>query len=455
MTLRKRAAQRSELLQGVPAAPWLPGKQVLSARRLGVVAVCVLAFALAWGVKTSFFPQMGPARLLYHLHDEVYLPIKGYFYTGLFPASLWLMIVALAAMALAAQHYLTGRPLLLEAWLAWTRWFVRVGAARDWVIRSHRFALKLGAREPALDLIARADWRAALIDAAWSDPRGMQAPSSGACSRLDRIAALRIDLALNHGGMAADGALAAALEAAAVAVETLAALPQGSAPLAANRLRAILDEHGFTQEEADGALTAAAPFDGRALLTELRLLMEAAGTLPGTKESGADAGRVFKVVSRRVVRRRLKVEDWALEAQELLFLPVGGPVAMGVAAAGLSLKSAVATARLATEASFRTAEAFSDPAAARVWLDGPDALRLALESVLESLEDERGQEALLEAQPELAVLERFTKECPGTQDHRRLAALLEEFQGDRRALAVVRLAAGAQSVAAREGVGAE
>lgn len=118
---------RSPLLAPMPQTD-APGRTRRMLTRLLVVAFLALAiWCPAATIANQLFPESGPlGRGLYWLHDDVFLPIKGYTYTYRFPMSLvqWGLITTILALKLF--HFITGRSVVrgLHVWLLWrlVRW---------------------------------------------------------------------------------------------------------------------------------------------------------------------------------------------------------------------------------------------------------------------------------------------------------------------------------------------
>jgi hypothetical protein len=500
----RRLEQRSELLQGVSASRRRVEPGALARRRLTVAVVALAVLAVAYAVGEALLPVTGATRWLYVIHDDVYLVLKGYLFTALFPASFVVLLLALAILFLALQHYLSERPVLLTLWLAWLRWMAGQAPVQGWLVSSHRFAVRHGAEDHALDLVAYAAQREALMDVVWGQPE-----AAAGCARLDGLTALRMRLTLNRGasplpsgeraesqrlslikaksltfrvrglflpsverlsrkrqapspqpsprsypeqgyepskiaGLQAQASgerafpLGRGLEAAAIAVETMAA--EGRTPLTRSRLDEIVNAFKPQPDEQRP------PFDSAALLAELGVLLEAASPI-----QEADEARLFELlgsVAQRITARRRQIERWLPPLQEALFFSGRIGSDLGMEESGLEMETAPFAARLATDLAFRLALAFDDPAIAQTWIDGLDALRLALESVLESLPDDDSRARFLAARPRLMTLERFTRHCPGTFDHARLARLLAD-QAEEGRRAVPRLSGGPPSLIRR------
>jgi hypothetical protein len=84
---------RSPLLEPLPPEPAGHGRRTLVRRRLIVALALAVAALCAVAVELRWLPAEGPARALYRLHDEVYLPLKGYAFTWLYPGS-WIYLLA-------------------------------------------------------------------------------------------------------------------------------------------------------------------------------------------------------------------------------------------------------------------------------------------------------------------------------------------------------------------------
>ncbi len=72
------------------------------ARYLALGSVLGILYLIVKGIQTDWFNPDGPARLLYILHDTVWLPVKGALWTALFPdALIWATaLTCIAALAI-------------------------------------------------------------------------------------------------------------------------------------------------------------------------------------------------------------------------------------------------------------------------------------------------------------------------------------------------------------------
>lgn len=106
---------RSPLIDELP--PESPGRSARSVRRRRLAVVLALAAAVlpAAAVGRRWLSPEGPGRPLFWLHDAVYLPLKGYLFTWLFPLSPIYLLAGLTLLAFAAAAVAWKRP-LTPAW---------------------------------------------------------------------------------------------------------------------------------------------------------------------------------------------------------------------------------------------------------------------------------------------------------------------------------------------------
>lgn len=264
---------RSPLLEALPPAPPGRDRRALRRRRLAVVLVVAAAVLAAVAVGTRRLSLRGPGLILYRLHDEVFLPLKGYLFTRLFPVS-WIYVLAGLTLLLFGLTALAWARPLTPAWqtavgrraLSWRsmrpvlslwgrsfgglRRLLRAGslAAEKWPAVGRRLTAWAGAldgptlleelveheREAALELLDGLDPAtpesvgalAPALDAtlfslelAASSPSGGDRPLIAAVERLDEVL-LRLDLVRLARGAPARGATEAAAEELRMRIET-------------------------------------------------------------------------------------------------------------------------------------------------------------------------------------------------------------------------------------------
>jgi hypothetical protein len=416
---RRWTAQRSELLQGAPEYSLSRTGRALFYRRAGVAAIAFASAALVLGVETSFFPKTGLTRPLYIFHDDVYLVLKGRLYTNYFPFSLALLLLAAASVSLSVLDYVSGRPLLLHGWLAWMRRAMGLPWLRRWLVRSHAFAVRLGAGDHALDLIACANWRDAMAEAV--RPGG----SRTAARQLDRMGALRMQLVMNR---AADEGQAqeCALEAFAIALETSGAAAREGVPSILQQAKEIASRLKFSGRGGVTEHTGGPLFGRLALLVEACAVFEQKRVAHQATEQIGGRRNVFEALAERDSARRRVIDGWRSTLQQGLFLADPFSQSLDLRPCGLDAADPAHAGRVASELSCWLAAEFEAPELAASWLDGMDSLRFSLECLLERLEWEGKLDAALAAQPMLAALERLTRHCPSTFDHARLARMMAD-----------------------------
>lgn len=118
----------------------VPERRWTRRRLIWCVAVFVIASLFCIGTATEFFHPDGHGFYLYWLHDNIYLPLKGYFWTLNYPDRLWIWAT------------------LLTAILIWLPFFVLHRSASQWV---HRKTLRAALHWPLVRRVA-VRWTSAL-----------------------------------------------------------------------------------------------------------------------------------------------------------------------------------------------------------------------------------------------------------------------------------------------------
>jgi hypothetical protein len=133
---------RSPLLAAPPLDQRRRLRRRAAYRCLGAVIAAAVLVALAVPLRQSRLAREGPGHGLLWLHDNIYLPLKGYTFTLGFPISLtwWLGLLLLAVLGLVG--FLLARPLTLPLHI----WLIRLALQRS---RLYRLLL-WWCRKPAL-----------------------------------------------------------------------------------------------------------------------------------------------------------------------------------------------------------------------------------------------------------------------------------------------------------------
>lgn len=134
-TVRRRSGIRSPMLAALPR-PSTAGRRQRVTRR-GAVFLALGGGVLLAVVITVWrlLPRDGAiGRLLYSLHDTVFLPIKGHAYTAMLPISMiWWGFGALL-LALVLASWLSDRSFLRRPHATLTRWLVGMPLMSGWLV---------------------------------------------------------------------------------------------------------------------------------------------------------------------------------------------------------------------------------------------------------------------------------------------------------------------------------
>ena len=87
----------------------VPARRWTRLRLIWTVAIAFVAALVCLGVATEFFHPDGNGFYLYWLHDNLYLPVKGYFWTRDYPDKLWIWATLLTVLAIWLPFFLMYR----------------------------------------------------------------------------------------------------------------------------------------------------------------------------------------------------------------------------------------------------------------------------------------------------------------------------------------------------------
>ena len=159
--MKQKLFFHSPLLKAAPAGQ-APKRSIILKRLafIFVSAACILTPILL--ITAGTLPKKGPAVLLYWAHDYLYLPLKGYLYTLIFPHSLiwWGVIFTLFILWLTA--YLCGGSLVRSPHIYFLERVVRSPKKHGILIRSAGWLKKLGIKPQMLAAVANKELQIAL-----------------------------------------------------------------------------------------------------------------------------------------------------------------------------------------------------------------------------------------------------------------------------------------------------
>lgn len=155
---------------------------LLSAGLLGL-----LIAAVAW----RWLPRSGIGWLLYWLHDNLFLPLKGYSFTLFIPNSLvWWSIIGIA-LGLSLLSLLSDRSFLRSPHVWLLRRTVRMSGSGRWLLGSANLLRRAGVRPDLLTAVVHHELELALLSAA--EQPGAQT-ATHLCNRIRHLAVSEIRL---------------------------------------------------------------------------------------------------------------------------------------------------------------------------------------------------------------------------------------------------------------------
>jgi len=179
---------RSTLLRAGLAPPARSRNRVL--RYGAIVALAALVVTLVLIVRGQLLPTDGPGRILYLIHDAVWLPLFGRIWTAIFPdALIWLVILG-GLSALALIEFLGIASPLRRAQVAVLQWLLPTVPGP--VLAMHRLLRTAGLRAGLAEQVLR-DLR---DDALHLFTRPGIAPDEAAFSRLCQLQCLQVSFGL-------------------------------------------------------------------------------------------------------------------------------------------------------------------------------------------------------------------------------------------------------------------
>jgi hypothetical protein len=136
-------------------------------------------------------PKSGAGYLLYWIHDNVYLPIKGYTYTLFFPTSLVWWLSGSTVLILWGICWLSDRSLVRRPHILLLRWSLGRHLSHPLLLACARLFARLGLQPQMLSAVAEQMWRRQSYKLS---PLPGQKPSSGEQGRLCDLAIFRYRL---------------------------------------------------------------------------------------------------------------------------------------------------------------------------------------------------------------------------------------------------------------------
>lgn len=143
---------RSSLLRAGLAVPRRQRSLVRRWLLVGIIGAALVALVLA--VQWRALPLTGPTRLVYLLHDSIWLPLWGHLVTSTFPSSLiWLVILA-GVLLLVAVEVLTPLPPLRALQVRVLARMARSRTGAALLVASDRMLARIGSRARMARIVA-------------------------------------------------------------------------------------------------------------------------------------------------------------------------------------------------------------------------------------------------------------------------------------------------------------
>ena len=130
----------------------------------------LLLIVLVTAVRQEWLPKAAPWLLLYNIHDHIYLLIKGYTYTLVFPESLifWGFVSTILILIVVSQ--LTDRSLIKEPHINLLRFCLYRPSLYPFIIWGSRFLPQLRIEPKLIKLLARREWEKAMLSLSRHEP---------------------------------------------------------------------------------------------------------------------------------------------------------------------------------------------------------------------------------------------------------------------------------------------
>lgn len=125
--------------------------------------ILLLLTIVVTAVRQEWLPKTGPSRILYSIHDNVYLLIKGYSFTLFFPESLifWGLVATLLLLVFISQ--LTDRSLIKEPHIQLLRGCMYRPALHPVIIQGSQFLRRLKIEPKLIKLVAQREWERTML----------------------------------------------------------------------------------------------------------------------------------------------------------------------------------------------------------------------------------------------------------------------------------------------------
>lgn len=135
----------------------------ISKRLIIGVPIFLLGIILVTAVRQEWLAKDGPWRILYAIHDNVYLLVKGYSFTLFFPESLifWGLVATILVLILVSQ--LTDRSLIKEPHIQLLRGCMYRPALHPVIIRGSQLLRRLKIEPKLIKLVAHREWEKAML----------------------------------------------------------------------------------------------------------------------------------------------------------------------------------------------------------------------------------------------------------------------------------------------------
>lgn len=304
--LPSRPATPSPILM---AAPQPPRQRPYSLRRLAVTAIAAALVALVLSVSQRWYALGGPGDAVYWAHDTLFLPVKGWLWTALFPigALMW-VTAATVLLALVLLSYLFDVDAIRGVQTTLIRWGCERYPKR--VVSLFRLGQRVRLRGALVQFLARAR-----LDTRLAEVRdGLRQPGTGeAASQEDRLIqdlllVVALDAEAPRGGSEPAICSIAALSMA-VHLNMLVGRRHGWPSALISRAADI--EDGKSLDRLVRAQIKSAAPDQRALLTQLLglLIPQRVSTQHGARSSESYALRQEVVERSRAVMRLSNLLD--------------------------------------------------------------------------------------------------------------------------------------------------
>ncbi|HSR49465.1 MAG TPA: hypothetical protein VLV83_01480 [Acidobacteriota bacterium] len=121
-----------------------PGWKTLLRRWAAAALTLAVSSALIWVIATRAADPQGPGRILYALHDYLYLPLKGYLWQWAYPWSLALWVPLILLGLIWGLFYLSGHSLASAAQASLLSRMLGRPTTRSWLLRASRAGLPSG-----------------------------------------------------------------------------------------------------------------------------------------------------------------------------------------------------------------------------------------------------------------------------------------------------------------------